>query len=143
MLVARRAVVALVILATVLAPMGAWAQMGSVGAAPGSMGASGRRPGFRPPAHRPPIHRPRPPVVPFFNCCADLSYFPDEPPPVYVPPPPTVIYIVPSPPSLVYIPTPRVEPAPEITGEKGTWARHGNGKEYPYTWVFQPAHRSR
>ena len=35
------------------------------------------------------------------------------------------------------------EPAPEITGEKGTWARHGNGKEYPYTWVFQPAYRSR
>ena len=134
-------------LMAILAPTGAGAQVGSAGPTPGNMGGSGLRPGFRPahrpPAHRPPIHRPRPPVVPFFNCCADLSYFPDEPPPVILPPPPTVIYIVPSPPSLVYIPTPRVEPAPEITGERGTWARHGNGKEYPYTWVFQPAHRGR
>ena len=49
-------------------------------------------------------------------------------PPVYV--------IVPSPPSLVYIPTPRVEPAPEITLPTGRWARHGNGVDYPYVWVW-------
>src|SRR4029450_13270985 len=64
-------------------------------------------------------------------------------PPGGPPPPPTVISIIPSPPALVYIPTPRVEPAPEIAGPKGTWARHGNGKEYPYTWVFQPTHSTR
>lgn len=138
----RLVVVCLVLLTVGLAPASGWAQAGSVGAS-GTGSAGGMRPAFRPPVNRPPIIRPRPPIVPFFSCCADSSYFPDEPPPMVAPPPPTVIYIIPSPPALVYIPTPRVEPAPEIAGPKGTWARHGNGKEYPYTWVFQPTHPTR
>src|SRR5262245_62032721 len=132
----RLVALGLMLLTAVLAPTSAWAQIGSIDGASGA-GASGRmssggmRPATRPPLRpRPPIHRPRPPVVqPFFPCCADLSYFPEDPPPAYAPPPPTIIYVVPTPPSLVYIPTPRVEPAPEVTGPKGTWARHGNGKE--------------
>jgi hypothetical protein len=55
---------------------------------------------------------------------------------VVVIPPPTVYVVVPAPPSLVYVPTPRVEPAPEITLPTGRWARHGNGVDYPYTWVW-------
>jgi hypothetical protein len=49
------------------------------------------------------------------------------------------VYVAPSPPTLVYMPTPRVEPAPEIQGANGRWERHGNGKEYPYTWVWVPS----
>jgi hypothetical protein len=138
----RLRVLCLVLLAAGMAPASGWAQAGPVSAS-GGVGAGGMRPVFRPPVHRPPILRPRPPIVPFFPCCADFSYFPDEPPPMVAPPPPTVIVVVPSPPALVYVPTPRVQPAPEIAGPKGTWARHGNGKEYPYTWVFQPAYPAR
>jgi hypothetical protein len=142
----RLVALALLVLAVNLAPPSAWAQ-GVAAQGSSETVVSGRmRPAVRPSPHRPRVHhrpqvhhRPRPPIVPFFSCCADFSDFPDAPPPIVVPPPPTVIYIVPSPPTLVYIPTPRVEPAPEIAGPKGTWARHGNGKEYPYTWVFQPA----
>ena len=139
----RLLALALIALAVNLAPLHAWAQGVAVQGPAGTRGSGGMRPAFRPPANRPPIHRPRPPIVPFFSCCADFSYFPDAPPPMIAPPPPTIIYIVPTPPSLVYIPTPRVQPAPEIAGPKGTWARHGNGKEYPYTWVFQPAYPAR
>ena len=137
-----RLVVAWLMLLTVgLTPAGVWAQAGSVNA-PGAPAAGGMRPAVRPPVNRPPIVRPRPPAVPSLSCCVDSAPFP-VPPPIVVPPPPTVIYVIPSPPSLVHIPTPRVEPAPEIAEPKGTWARHGNGKEYPYTWVFQPAHPAR
>jgi hypothetical protein len=138
----RRAILCVILLAVGLSPATGWAQAGPV-SAPGAISAGGMRPVFRPPVNRPPIPRPRPPIAPFFSCCADYSYFPDPPPPVVAPPPPTIIYVVPSPPPLVYVPTPRVEPAPEVAGQKGTWARHGNGKEYPYTWVFQPAYPAR
>ena len=138
---ARLVIVCLMLLTAGLTPASAWAQGGSV-SAPGAVSPGGMGPGLRPPVNRPPM-RPRPPVVPFFSCCADYSYFPDAPPPVVAPPPPTVIYVIPSPPALVYIPTPRVQPAPEIAGPKGTWARHCNGKEYPYTWVCQPAYPAR
>jgi hypothetical protein len=134
----RLVVLCLMLLTAGLAPANAWAQAGPANA-PGGVSSGGMTPAFRPPVNRPPI-RPRPPIVPFFSCCADSSYFPDAPPPMVAPPPPTVIYVIPSPPALVYIPTPRVQPAPEVAGPKGTWARHGNGKEYPYTWVFQPAY---
>ena len=139
---ARLVVACLMLLTSGLTPAGVWAQAGSVNA-PGAPAAGGMRPAVRPPVNRPPANRPpRPPNVPAFSCCVDSAPFP-EPPPIVVPPPPTVIYIIPSPPPLVHIPTPRVEPAPEIAEPKGTWARHGNGKEYPYTWVFQPAHPAR
>jgi hypothetical protein len=55
---------------------------------------------------------------------------------VIVTAPPPIYLVVPSPPSLVYVPTPRVEPAPEITLPTGRWARHGNGVDYPYVWVW-------
>src|SRR6185503_13283974 len=81
------------------------------------------------PSMRPPSSRPRPPFRRgFFPCC--VAYFPLEPPPP-VPEPAA--------PTLVYIPTPRVEPAPEIQARDGRWERHGNGKEYPYTWVWVPS----
>lgn len=76
--------------------------------------------------------RPRP-VIP---CCLGVAYVPPEPPPVVVAAPPVMYIVVPSPPSLVYVPTPRVEPAPEITLPTGRWARHGNGVDYPYVWVW-------
>jgi hypothetical protein len=50
---------------------------------------------------------------------------------------------VPSPPSLVYVPTPRVDPAPEVTLPTGRWARHGNGVDYPYVWVWEGPARAR
>ena len=91
------------------------------------------------PSMRPPSSRPRPPFRRgFFPCC--VAYFPLEPPPpVPEPAAPTILYVAPSPPTLVYIPTPRVEPAPEIQARDGRWERHGNGKEYPYTWVWVPS----
>jgi hypothetical protein len=58
------------------------------------------------------------------------------PPPVIVTLPPPVLVIVPSEPSLAYVPTPRPDPAPEVTLPTGRWERHGNSKEYPYTWVW-------
>jgi hypothetical protein len=84
----------------------------------------------RPP--RPPfVHRP----FPIFPCC--VGYIAPEPPPaVIVVPPPPVVYVVPSAPTLSYVPTPRPEPAPEVVTPSGRWARHGNGREYPYTWVW-------
>jgi len=89
--------------------------------------------------HRP-AHRPRPPFVhrpiPVIPCCLGFSYPAPEPPPVIVTAPPPVIYVVPAPPALVYVAPPRVEPAPEIQLPTGRWERHGNGKEYPYTWVW-------
>ena len=72
---------------------------------------------------------------PFISCCLGAVYLPPAPPPVIVTPPPIYI-VVPSPPSLVYVPTPRPEPAPEITLPTGRWARHGNGVDYPYVWVW-------
>ncbi len=71
-----------------------------------------------------------------FPCC--VAYFPVEPPPPE-PAAPPILYVVPTPPTLVYVPTPRVEPAPEVQGQNGRWERHGNGKEYPYTWVWVPS----
>ena len=154
----RRLVALGLLLAGVLAPLSAWAQGARLGMSPAGMSAGGgfvfsgaAHPGFRPPAHRPPAHRPplnsRPPFAqaPFtsFGCCADFSYFPPDPtPPMMVPAPP-IVYIVPAPPTLVYVPPARVEPAPEIILPTGVWARHGNGKEYPYTWVWQPSYSAR
>jgi hypothetical protein len=88
------------------------------------------------PIMRPPS-KPRPPFRHrFFPCC--VAYLPAEPPPPAPAEPPPILYVAPAPPTLVYIPTPRVEPAPEIQGQNGRWERHGNGKEYPYTWVWVP-----
>jgi hypothetical protein len=102
---------------------------------PGAAGAGDRAAGKMPrPHHRParPIARPHP-ILP---CCLGGVYLPPAPSPVVVVPPPPVYLVVPSPPSLVHVPTPRVEPAPEITLPTGRWARHGNGREYPYVWVW-------
>jgi hypothetical protein len=98
-------------------------------------GADDRSPGaMSRPHHRPPrpIARPHP-VIP---CCLGGVYFPSAPAPVFVIPPPAVYVVVPSPPSLGYVPTPRPEPAPEVTLPTGRWARHGNGVDYPYVWVW-------
>lgn len=94
--------------------------------------------------HRPP-HRPRPPFVhrpiPVIPCCLGFSYGAPAPPaPVIVPAAPAVIFVVPAPPALAYVAPPPVEPAPEVQLPTGRWERHGNGKEYPYTWVWQPSH---
>ncbi|MFI5326214.1 MAG: hypothetical protein ACHQ7H_08280 [Candidatus Rokuibacteriota bacterium] len=102
-----------------LGPAGAWADD-----RPGSTSRPHHRPGR-------PIARPHP----FIGCCLGGGYLPPAPPVVVIPPPPVYV-IVPSPPSLVYVPTPRVEPAPEITLPTGRWARHGNGVDYPYVWVW-------
>ena len=118
-----------VILIGALAPVGASAQDIRVG------------PGMRPDGagtDRPP-HQPRPPFGhrPGFPCCVGWSYLPAEPPPpVIVVPAPPIIYVVPAPPTVAYVPPARVEPAPEIQLPTGRWERHGNGKEYPYTWVW-------
>jgi hypothetical protein len=127
------------ILIGALAPVGASAQ--EIRSGPG-MGADGPGPGHRP------VHRPRPPMVhrpvPFFPCCLGFAYLPaDPPPPVIVVPPPPIVYVVPAPPVLAYVPTPRVEPAPEVQLATGRWERHGNGKEYPYTWVWVGAASAR
>ena len=85
-----------------------------------------------------PHHRPSRPIArphPFIGCCLGGWHLPPAPPVVVIPPPPVYV-IVPSPPSLVYVPTPRVEPAPEVTLPSGRWARHGNGVDYPYVWVW-------
>ena len=119
-----------VILIGALAPLGAAAQDIRVG--------SGMRPDDAG-ADRPPAHRPRPPFGhrPGFPCCVGWSYLPAEPPPrVIVVPPPPIVYVVPAPPTLAYVAPARVEPAPEIQTSTGRWERHGNGKEYPYTWVW-------
>lgn len=72
------------------------------------------------------------------------AYLPAEPPPpVIVVPPPPIVYVVPAPPTLTYVPPARVEPAPEIQLATGRWERHGNGKEYPYTWVWVGASGAR
>jgi hypothetical protein len=98
-------------------------------------GADGR-PGD--PSTRPPASKPRPHFRHrFFPCC--VAYSPSPPPPLPEPAEPPIVYVVPTPPTLVYVPTPRVEPAPEIQGANGRWERHGNGKEYPYTWVWVPS----
>jgi hypothetical protein len=102
---------------------------------PGPAWAHDRPDGMRSRAHpRParPIHRPHK----LFPCCLGAVHLPVAPPPLIVAPPPAFYVIVPSPPSLVHVPTPRVEPAPEITLPTGRWARHGNGVEYPYVWVW-------
>lgn len=125
----RLATVVVLLTLVALAPAGAWADptrttMDPPPAAP-----------HRPP-HRPPlVHRP----FPFISCCLGAAYVP-PPPPVIVLAPPPVIYVVPSPPSLVYVAPPRVEPAREVSFPTGRWERHGNGVEYPYTWVWQPAY---
>ena len=119
---ARLVLVAIALLT--LGPAGAWAD-DRTGGSPGSMSR---------PHHRP--SRPIPRPHPFFGCCLGGGYFPPAPPVVVIPPPPVYV-IVPSPPSLVYVPTPRVEPAPEVTLPSGRWARHGNGVDYPYVWVWE------
>jgi hypothetical protein len=128
-----------VILIGLLAPLGASAQDIRVG--PG-MRPDGTGTG-RPPSHgsRPPFrHRP----APFFPCCVGWSYLPEEPPPpVIVAPPPSIVYVLPAPPTLAYVPPARVEPTPEIQLATGRWERHGNGKEYPYTWVWVGASGAR
>jgi hypothetical protein len=122
----RLALLALVALAPLaLGVAGAWAD-DRAGGTPGWM----PRPHHAPPR---PIARPHP----FFGCCLGGGYSPPAPPVVVIPPPPPVYVIVPSPPSLVYVPTPRVEPAPEVTLPTGRWARHGNGVDYPYVWVWE------
>ena len=119
---ARLALVALALLT--LGAAGAWADE-RTGGSPGSMARPHQRPSR-------PMARPHP----FIGCCLGGAYFPPAPPVVVIPPPPVYV-IVPSPPSLVYVPTPRVEPAPEVTLPTGRWARHGNGVDYPYVWVWE------
>jgi hypothetical protein len=128
----RRLVVAtlVAILIAALAPMGAAAQ--EIGVGPRTEDPS------TPGTGQPPTHRPRPPFPHrpgpfFFPCCVDAAYFPAQPPP---PAPPPILYVLPSPPPLIYIAPPRVEPAPEVQLPTGRWERHGNGKEYPYSWVW-------
>ena len=125
----RRLVLAtlVAILVAALAPIGAAAQEVRVGiqTEDPSTPATGR-----PPVPRPRPHRPRPF---FFPCCVDTAYLPAQPP---EPAPPPILYVVPSPPALIYIAPPRVKPAPEVRLPTGRWERHGNGKEYPYTWVW-------
>jgi hypothetical protein len=115
------------ILVATLAPMGAAAQdvRGGIRTEDPSTPSTGR-----PPAPRPRPHRPRPF---FFPCCVDTAYLPAQPP---EPAPPPILYVVPSAPALIYIAPARVEPAPEVQLPTGRWERHGNGKEYPYTWVW-------
>ena len=125
----RRLLVAtlVAILVAALAPMGAAAQEVRVGIRtedPFAPAAGG------PSAPRPRPQRPRPFFVP---CCVDTAYLPAQPP---EPAPPPILYVLPSPPALIYIAPPRVEPAPEVRLATGRWERHGNGKEYPYTWVW-------
>ena len=87
--------------------------------------------------HRPFHHPSRPIARPhhIIPCCLGGVHLPPAPPLIVVPPQP-VYLIVPSPPSLVYVPTPRPEPALEVTLPTGRWARHGNGRDYPYVWVW-------
>lgn len=115
----------LVLALLVLSPEAAWA----ADRPPGSPANSMSRPHPRPSR---PIARPHP----FIPCCLGAVYLPPAPPPVIVIPPPPIYIVVPAPPSLVYVPTPRPEPAPEITLPTGRWARHGNGVDYPYVWVW-------
>lgn len=123
----RLALVALGLL--MLGHAGAWAD-DRTGDSPGPLSRSHHRPSR-------PIARPHP----FMGCCLSAGYLPPAPPAVEMPPPPVYV-IVPSPPSLVYVPTPRVEPAPEVTLPTGRWARHGNGVDYPFVWVWEgPAAR--
>jgi hypothetical protein len=129
----RRWLAALAPIALALLVLGsadAWAAdrtMGGQGNGPGGGHGSGMS---RPPR---PIARPHPVI----GCCLGGVYSPPTAPPVVVIPPPPVYVIVPSPPSLAYVPTPRVEPAPEVTLPTGRWARHGNGVDYPYVWVWE------
>jgi hypothetical protein len=112
-----------------LAPTNGWAQQATSGMRPDSLGTV-RRPSHRP---RPPfVHRP----IPVIPCCLGFSYGAAEPPPVIVPALPSVIYVVSAPPPLAYVATPRPEPAAEVQLPTGRWERHGNAKEYPYTWVW-------
>ena len=110
-------------------PAAGWAQ--SIMSPAGS--ETVRRPPHRPrrPVH-PPIHKP----IPVIPCCLGFSYYRPPDPPVIVPGPPPVIYVVPSSPTLTYVAPARPEPAPEVLLPTGRWERHGNGKEYPYTWVW-------
>jgi hypothetical protein len=125
----KRVASALLVL-LMLAPVSAWAEP-----ARPEMGSP-------PPGHTQRPH-PRPPFVhrpfPFISCCLGVDYVP-LPPPVIVPAQPPIVYVIPSAPSLVYVAPPRPEPAPEIVLPTGRWERHGNGVEYPYTWVWQPAY---
>jgi hypothetical protein len=107
----------------VLSPTASWAH---------DKGGPGMGGGSRP-HHRPAKFHHRPHHV--FPCCLGGLYVPPAPPVVVVPPP-TIYVVVPSPPDLVHVPAPRPEPAPEITLPTGRWARHGNGVDYPYTWVW-------
>jgi hypothetical protein len=125
----RRLVLAtlVAILVAALAPMGAAAQevRGGIRTEDPSTPSTGR-----PPAPRPRPHRSGPF---FFPCCVDTAYLPAQPP---EPAPPPILYVLPSAPTLIYIAPARVEPAPEVQLPTGRWERHGNGKEYPYTWVW-------
>lgn len=134
----RRALLALapiVLTLLALSPVDARAADRTIGGPGGGHGGSMSRP----------HHRPARPIArhhPFIGCCLGGGYFPPVPPVVVIPPPPIYV-IVPSPPSLVYVPTPRVEPAPEVTLPTGRWARHGNGVDYPYVWVWEGPARGR
>jgi hypothetical protein len=125
----RRLVVAalVAIQLAALTPMGAAAQEMRVGIRTDdpSTPSTGRPPGHGP--------RPRRPGPFFFPCCADVPYVPAPP---ADPTPPPVVYVIPSPPPLVYVAPARVEPAAEVLLPTGRWERHGNGKEYPFTWVW-------
>jgi len=139
----RHAVIAALLL--VLTPLVASAQDRGAGLMP-----RGQRPAStiaqpprqpRPPGTLGSPHR-RPPgsiagTRPAFPCCVDTAYVPVAPPPMIVPAaPPPMYVVVPSPPALAYVPPPRPEPAPEIILPSGRWARHGNGVDYPYVWVW-------
>ena len=126
----RLAQVGLIMLAVLgSGPAGASAADRPSGVPAGAPAGLMSRPHPRPPR---PVARP----LPVIGCCLDSVYVPPAPPPVIVIPPPPIYIVVPSPPSLVYVPTPRPEPAPEITLPTGRWARHGNGVDYPYVWVW-------
>jgi hypothetical protein len=76
-------------------------------------------------------------TLPVFPCCLDTAYAPVASPTTIVPAvPPPIYVVVPSPLALAYVPPPRPEPAPEIILPSGRWARHGNGVDYPYVWVW-------
>jgi hypothetical protein len=119
------AVIALVVAG--LAPVAA-AQEVRTGPDPGSPTPGAAQP--QTPRPRPPFrHRP----FPFISCCVETAYLPAQLPP---PAPPAIVDVIPAQPSLIYIPAPKVEPAPEVQLPTGRWERHGNGKEYPYIWVW-------
>jgi hypothetical protein len=125
-----RRLVAAAVIALVVATLAPLAAAQEVRTSPDPDGST---PGTAPP----PKQRPRPPFrhhpFPFVGCCVETAYLPAQLPP---PAPPAIVNVIPAQPSLIYIPAPKVEPAPEVQLPTGRWERHGNGKEYPYIWVW-------